>query len=606
MEPPAKPSPIRQYAAGLMDPIRIPSNRLVKTVQNYSKADFRGDAIAGITVAVVAVPQSMAYAIIAGVPPVYGIYTVILQSLVGAFFNSQKLLSVGPINTQSLLVASIVTRLTPADASTYLALVVTLTMMKGVMQMLMAALRLGNLVRYVSQSVIVGFTAGAGVLIAAGQVPAFLGYGTTREAWQMPGLIGIGQRTLPQLDQTDWRSVAMGVAALVVVIGSKSLSKFVPGPLIAVALTGVIVALAGWAPSLNVLGEIPIAWPGTPTFVFDERFIDGLIVGSLALALLGLMEAYSIGKNIATKTGDRISANMELFAQGVTNAATSLANCIPGSASFSRSALNHYTGARTIFSSVFSAAFVTLIFLLLAPVAEPVPMAAIAAILFVIAYGLIDWGFLRRAIRADRTDAVVCITTFAATLTVPLKYAVFVGIILNLALYLRKAAQLRISEMVPTGYGPFTEQEVNDKAGQRQVKMIQLEGDLFFALADELQDRLTDIVCSGVRVVIFRLKRTHHIDATCFGVLDQFVADMHAQGRHVLLCGVRDDMAHTLKGFGLYQHIGAENIFTTGEGANVFNSAKQALARAQELLDASIDIENFEAAKDDKTWSYTI
>ncbi|MEM1212354.1 MAG: SulP family inorganic anion transporter [Planctomycetota bacterium] len=606
MDRPPKTSPFRRYAAGLMEPIRIPSNRLVMTVKTYSRADFRGDAVAGLTVAVVAVPQSMAYAIIAGVPPVYGIYAVILQSLVGAFFNSQKLLSVGPINTQSLLVASIVTRLTPADASTYLSLVVTLTMMKGVMQMLMAALRLGNLVRYVSQSVIVGFTAGAGVLIAAGQVPAFLGYGTTREAWQMPGLIGIAQRTLPQLDQTDWRSVAMGGIALGVVIGSKYLSKFVPGPLIAVALTGAIVALAGWASTLNVLGEIPIAWPGTPEFRFDERFMDGLIVGSLALALLGLMEAYSIGKNIASKTGDRISANMELFAQGVTNAATSLASCIPGSASFSRSALNHYTGARTIFSSVFNAAFVTLIFLLLAPVAEPVPMAAIAAILFVIAYGLIDWGFLARAIRADRTDAVVCITTFAATLTVPLKYAVFVGIMLNLALYLRKAAQLRITEMVPTGYGPFTEQQVNDKAGHSQVKMIQLEGDLFFALADELQDRLGDIVRSGVRVVVFRLKRTHHIDATCFGVLDQFVADMHAQDRYVLLCGVRDNMSQTLAGFGLDKRVGSHNIFTTREGASVFDSAKQALARAQELIDASIDIDQFEAADEAKGWSYNI
>ena len=435
----------------------------IDAARHYDLGKLRGDVVAGITVAVVAVPQSMAYAIIAGVHPRYGLYTLIIQSLIGSLFNSNRFLSVGPINTQSLLVAATVTRvmkefggLGPAEhEAMYLQLVIALTLLKGVIQLGLAAARLGALVRYVSQSVLVGFMAGAGVLIAAGQINNFLGFEVTRTAADWPGLIGVGQRLAPHLGQTSVMSVGLGVLGLVIVIGLRRISPLAPGPLIAVGVCALIVAGAGWTSAeLPLVPDLPRSLPAIQIPHVVPGHIESLISGALALALLGLMEAYTIGKSIAARTGQRISANQELFSQGLTNFASSFFQCIPGSGSFSRSALNHYAGARTLYSGVFNALFVAVILVVFAPYARFVPMTALAVILFVIAWGLIDWRYIRRVLGAGRADAAVCFATFASTLVLPLQYAIYVGILLNMALYVHRSTQLHLAEMLPTTSGP--------------------------------------------------------------------------------------------------------------------------------------------------------
>ena len=565
--------------------------------RRYSLGKARRDAVAGLTVAVVAVPQSMAYAVIAGVPAEYGLYTVIIQCLIGSLFNSQKFLSVGPINTQSLLVAATVTRLLVEftepgiDPTTlYIELVFALTFTKGLIQLGLAAANLGNLVRYVSQSVIVGFTAGAGVLIAAGQVNNFLGFATQREASNWPGLIGIIQRLIPHLGETSVHSVAIGGLSLAVVVGMRFVSRLAPGPLLAVVASAAVVGLAGWTADMLPLvkplaGHLPAFQSPHITWARSEA----LFGGALALSLLGLMEAYSIGKTIAGKTGDRISANQELLSQGFTNFVSSFFQCIPGSGSFSRSALNYYAGARTLYAGVFNALFVALIFLLFSPLAKYIPMASLAAILFVIAYGLIDWRTFRRMARTSRADAIVCAVTFLATLFVPLEYAVFLGVLLNIALYMRRASHLHMNEMVRARGGPFQERPVTDRAGKSAVVFLSLEGDLFFGVADELQAQLTKVAGSGVRVIILRLKRTHMIDATVLDVLYQFAVNMTERDGYLLLCGVRPELHDRMRAYGLSAAVGEANIFETQFG--VFASAKAALRRARDLVGRSIDLD---------------
>jgi len=605
------PNPFEPVQEGLRD-YNLPS-------LHPNWRNVRADAMAGLTVAVVAVPQSMAYAIIAGVPPEYGLYTVIFQCLIGSLFNSQKFLSVGPINTQSLLVASTVTQamrvfgdLTPEQYNMfYLQLTIALTLLKGVMQMGMAFMRLGALVRYVSTSVIVGFTAGAAVLIAAGQVNNFLGFSVQRSSDNWPGLVGVVQRLLPHMHEIQWWAVGLGVGALVIMIVLRMISRMLPGPLIAVVATAAAVGAFGLTQE-----DLPLVKPlpsGLPSFTVPAEGLaqwDVLLGGALALSLLGLMEAYSIGKAIVLKTGQRISANRELFSQGTTNLVTSFFQCIPGSGSFSRSALNHYAGAATCFSGVFNSLFVAAIFLGAGPFATYIPMTALAAVLFVIAAGLIDWRYMRRLLHTDRADAAVCMGTFAATLFLPLSYAVFLGIFLNIALYLRRASSLHLVEMVQTASGPYEERpieedhEVGERRNQRQVMLLQLEGDLFFGLADELQDRLATVRASEAKVVIIRLKRTHSIDATALGVLDQFVIDMRAEDRYVLVCGLRTEMINRMARFGLAATIGEENIFPAQFG--VFTSTKQALRRAKEIIGSSIDEDGFEKQDQMQGWAYQI
>lgn len=597
---------MRDLITQLAEPVTEPLRRLGRNLRGYDLDTLRGDATAGASVAVVAVPQSMAYAFVAGVPPEYGLYTLIVQSLVGGLLTGQPAISPGPMNTHSLLVASIVTRIAGSDPGLYLSLVFSLTLLKGLMQMAMGWARLGRLVQYVSRSVIVGFTAGAGVLIAAGQLEHFLGVSTQRDPAHWPGVIGTVQRLVPHLGQVSFWAVGLGVLSLTILVALRWISPLVPGPLVAVAGAGGIVYLAGLTPEhLTLVPELPAGFvpPQLPTL--ELAHLEPLLLGALALSVLGLIEVYSVGKSLAAKTGTRLDANQEMFSQGATNFISSFFNCFPGSASFARSGLGHYVGARTQLTGVFNALCVLAIFLLFAPVAAYIPMSAIAAILFVIAYTLIDFQYLRRVLRSERADAIVCLGTFLATLVVPLTYAVFVGIFLNIALYLRRASQLHLQEMVRTPEGPFVERPVHVRSGEKKVMFLQIEGDLFFGVADELHDRLSQIAHSGVSVVILRLKRTLSIDATVLSVLEQFVNDMHARHGHVVLCGVRDDLHERLEGFGLVAGIGRANVFPVRYG--VFASAKAALQRARELVGSSLDMDQ-ELLADDETegWSYQI
>ena len=574
----------RRAAVGAVEPFAAAGRSVAATWTDYNLQKLRGDMVAGLTVAVVAVPQAMAYAFIAEVPPVYGLYTLVIQCALGALFNAHPLLSVGPVNTQSLLIASIVTRLEdPGNVDAYLQLVVALTCVKGLLQLVMAYARLGTLVRYVSHAVVVGFTAGAAVLILSGQVGSFLGVAMERSAGQWPGLVGDLQRLAPGLGHVSLGAVGLGMLALAIVIGCRWISRLIPGPLLAVAATGLIVAAGGVnLDHVGLVGSLP---PSLPAFAMPKltlEMFEKLVAGGLALALVGLMEAYSISKSLAVRTGTQVSANQELFGQGTTNLVSSLFSCMSGSGSFSRSALNHFAGGRTLMANVFNALFVLAIYLLLGRLAGYIPRAAIAAILFVVAFGLIDWRFLFRVSMASKADLAVCVVTFLATLTLPLMYAVFTGMALNIALYLHHTSQLQLSEMVQTTAGPFLERPLGSNASGQAITFLQLEGSLFFGVADELQNRLGALAHSPVRVVVMRLKRTQSIDSTVLTVLDRFLAQMRAGGKHVVLCGVRPDLMQCLRGFGLVDRIGEANVFETSFG--VFASAKLALRRARELI----------------------
>jgi SulP family sulfate permease len=315
--------------------------------------------------------------------------------------------------------------------------------------------------------------------------------------------------------------------------------------------------------------------------------VHDLLPAAFALATLGLIETVAIGKTIAAQTGSRIEPNQEAFAQGAANFASSFFQCIPGSGSFTRSALDHSAGAATRFAAVYNAVFVAALFLMFGDFVKHIPLASLAAVLGVIGFQLIDWRYLVRVARTNWADTTVCLITFAATLVAPLEWAIFIGIGVNLALYLRNAARLHMNEMVQTAAGPFFERPIHDRSGEKQVIFLQLEGELFFGVADELRDHLSSLSRSEVRIVILRLKRTHSIDATVLHVLEQFTKDMHRRNGYVILCGVREELMATLRAYGLIDLLGKQNVFAASIG--VFSSAKRALERAKELVGKSID-----------------
>ena len=594
------PRPLTRWIGSLVRALQLFSPPIT-TAKHYTFSKFRKDILAGLTVAVVELPQAMAYALLAGVPPQYGIYTSVIQGIVGALLSSSEHMTTGPTNTQSLLVASAVSRVAnpQGDPETYLRLVFALSLLKGIIQLCFAAARMGAMVRYVSRSVIVGLAGGAGVLIVTGQLPHALGVDVSGVPHRLTGAAGEVDRLVRTIGGVNGRAVTVAGLSLLVLVGARMVWKMLPGSLLAVVAGAATVLVMGWTPAeIALVGELPRAFPtpGVPNVAWSEA--EMLLGGAFALALLGMLESVSIAKSIAARTGERISANQEFFAQGFKNALSSFLQCIPGSASFTRSALDYAAGAETRFAACYNAVFVALLYWLGADLAKFIPLSSLAVVLIVIGFGLIDWRYIPRMFRASRADAVVCGITFAAAMIVRLELAIFLGVFLNLALYLRTASRLHVSEMIHRPGGPFIERPIVDRhTGERQVVFLQLEGDLFFGIADELEERLDDLEQSAVRVIILRLKRTHSIDGTVLAVLERFADEMRARGKHVVLCGVKPDLMTTLRVYGLVDSIGRSNVFATGGG--VFTSAKLALERARELVGRSIDTMGLETEPDD-------
>ncbi|MEM8737354.1 MAG: SulP family inorganic anion transporter [Planctomycetota bacterium] len=583
---------------------------LWSSARGYRGSDLRGDAVAGLTVAMVAIPQSMAFATIAGVPPIYGLYTAIVGTMVGSLLMSSRYLAIGPTNTMSLLVAGGFVALSVPDAD-HIGVAVMLTLFAGLIQVLFALARMGELVRYVSHSVIVGFSAGAGVLIAVGQVPAFLGVSLAGTSGRYHGVGDKVDRMIQAIglngESVGWEPIAVGVVSLGVALGCRKLSRWLPEYLLAVAAGAGMVMVAGWGEGeLALVGTLARGLPEwrMPTLDWDQY--RPLFAPAAAIALVGMLDAYGIGKRLASKSGERIDANQEFLSVGASNTVGAFFQCIPSTGSYSRSALNYAAGARTRFAGLFAGGFVAGVFLLLAPLAEAIPMASIAAILFVIAFGLIDWDYVKRIAKSNPADLLVCVGTFVATLTLSLEVAVFVGVFLTIALYLQRARQLYITEMVRTpgvasgfierrvgGGGPYgqaaggPDDAAEDDGPPRDpgIVFLQVEGNLFFAAADDLQDRFNDLLASPVRVVILRLKRTHMVDATIMHVIGQFARQMRGDGRNVILCGVRERMYDRMAEYGLVEDLGGANVLVSGD--EPFSSAKRAVERARGLVGPS-------------------
>lgn len=555
-------------------------------LRSYTWLKLRRDAFAGLTVAVVAIPQSMAYALIAGVPPVYGLYTLIIQSFLGALFNSNPFLSVGPVNTQSLLVASTIYGVfgpPEKDPQVYLQLVIGLTLLKGIFQLAFAFARLSKLVRYVSQSVIVGFTSGAGVLIIAGQLPHFLGIPISSSTSGYPGIIDKIIVIWPQIHQVQMMPLLLGTSVLILVIAVRAVSRLMPGPLMGIIAAAVIVYLAGWSPAeVPTIEPLGGALPGLQIPQISWKQVEMLIGGAIALAVLGLMEAYCVGRTIAVRSETRINAAQELTSQGVTNFVSSFFNCIPGSGSFSRSSLNFFAGAATLYSGVFNSAFCALIVLMFASQARYIPLTSLAAVLFVIGYSLINWRYITRIFRNNRIDAAVCATTFVATLVLPLQYAIYFGVFLNLALYLRQASRLHFNEMMLLESGKFAECRPESPARDSEIIMAQLEGDLFFGVADELSDHLEELARRDPKVMLLRVRRTRYVDATCLEVLEQFQERFQNKGGTMILVGLTHEFQQQLTRSRLAERIGQENLFPSDD--QIFGAATKAIHRARKLI----------------------
>ena len=540
---------------------------------------LRGDLLAGVTTGILSVPQGIAFALIAHVPPEHGLYAMIVPTIVAALIRSSPFLVTGATNTSALVVGSLVGSfaLGREEAVPMMLLIVLLM---GVIQITAAILRLGAVARYVSQAVLVGFTLGAATLIFTDQIHNVLGIPAASSLRLFEEI----EHLLPQLSSTEPRAVAIAAVTWAILFACARFSPAIPGAMIAVIACAFGASALGWeqGPSaVAVVGELPakLPRPTMPLLAVSADRVEPILAASVAIAVLGMVEAISIGKALSAKAQVKFHANQELFAKGAGNVAGAFFGCLPTSASWTRSAINLQMGSKTRWVGVISGLTVLGIMLVFAPAGRYVPRACLGAIIMWIAVVMVDLGSARYVWRWSRTDAVVLVITYASTLLFPIQYAIYFGVVASLGMLVRRAGELQMVEMVEVAPRMVREIEIDSETGSSALTLLALEGDLFFGVVEELEDKLARIAANGTQAIIIRLKRAHAIDATAAEALANFAAHFHAQGGRLTLCGLKPELRERIARSHLGEVLGEENLLLTD--ARSFGSLRRAIDAAR-------------------------
>jgi sulfate permease, SulP family len=556
------------------------------SLRGYNLASLRADFVAGVTVAAVAVPQAMAYALIAGLPAELGLYTAIVMTIVGALLASSKQLINGPTNAISIAVLSILTPITTPD--TLVPTAILLTFAVGIVQLSITMLRLGDLSRYISHSVILGFTTGASALLVLDQLKNLLG---------VPAVGGVHDNFIERFYHT-WSSTQgihaatawVGVGAIGLVLALRWLKArlrlpLLPELLIVVIGAAIVVGQLGLEEQgVKVVGTIPAHLPSFKVPEFDTSVFTSMAGGATALALLGLLEAISMAKALAAHTRERLDINQQFLSEAAGNLVGSFFQCIPGSGSLTRSAINQQAGAVSQWAGVFSAVAVAATMLVFAEYAQYIPRAALAGILMVTAFKMVEWKTLAYHFRASRFDAAIVLATALSAVVISIEFCVLIGVLLSFVMAVPRVGKTLLTEFVATEAGYAQERLHHDPADPRML-IFGLEGELFFAAAASLESQLgkiEDRILPETRVIILRLKRAKNPDAVGLGLLEQFIADMKLRGVTVLMCGVRQELLAVLVKCGLVERLGRDNLFV--EQPVRLTSTHQAVEYGQSLL----------------------
>ncbi len=542
---------------------RIPA---FEVLRGYRFADARADLVAGLSVAAVAVPQAMAYAMIAGLPAQYGLYTAIVMTMIGALLDSSRQLINGPTNAISIALLSAVGSTATQDERIQAA--VLIAFLVGSIQLGFSLLRLGDLTRYISHSVIVGFTAGASLLLVLDQLKNLLGQNAVGgvhdhflvRVWST--LMHGGPVHLPTL--------AVGLGAIAIVLAIRLVKRWlgwrlVPDFLIAVIVMAAATAYFGLADAgVKVVGDIPAGLPSPRWPPVDAPYLRDFATSALAIALLGLLEAISMAKVIAATTGQKLDLNQQCFSEACANLGGSFFQCMPGAGSLTRSAINQQAGAQTQWSGVISAVAVALVMMVFAPYARFIPRSALAGLLMLTAVRMVNPHDIRYHLRASRFDATIVAATAIAAFAISIEFCVLIGVFLSFMLAIPRTGKMLLTEFVVTPDRSVRERRRGDEVCGRLL-IFGLEGEMYFGSGPSLEqhlDTIEDRVGPETEVVVLRLKRARNPDAVGMALLEGAIDRLRARGVHVVVCGIREGMLACMQNTGLAEKLGDEYLFT--------------------------------------------
>jgi SulP family sulfate permease len=460
-----------------------------------TKETLKADLIAGLTGAVIVLPQGVAFATIAGLPPEYGLYTAMVTPIIAALFGSSFHLVSGPTTAISIVVFSAVSHHADPGTPEFISIALTLTFLAGVYQLAFGLARLGALVNFVSHTVVIGFTAGAAILIATSQMKHITGTFIPKGESFIHTWAGL----FSNLSEFNLYLIIIALVTLLSALLSKKFMPKMPNLLIGMVL-GSLLALyfKNFTSDIKLVGEIPAQLPplSLPDFSFET--IKKLMPEAFAVALLGLIEAVSISRAVATKSNQRINSNQEFIGQGMSNMFGSFFSSYAGSGSFTRSGINFEAGAKTPFSAIFAALFLVLIVLLIAPLTAYLPIAAMGGVILLVAYNLIDFHHIKQVLKFSGSESAILITTFLATLFLELEFAIYLGVLLSLVLFLAKTSTPAIPTLALDFNNEHTRKFINieEKPLKQcpQLKIIRIDMSVYFGSIAHIQKRIAKIM----------------------------------------------------------------------------------------------------------------
>lgn len=550
---------------------------ILEWLPNYKKEYLGGDLSAGLTVGIMLIPQGMAYAMIAGLPPVFGLYAALIPQIIYGILGTSRQLSVGPVAMDSLLVAAGLGALSLSGIEEYIGMAIFLALFMGSIQFLLGVVRMGFLVNFLSKPVISGFTSAAALIIGLSQLKHLLG--TPIEGGnQIHTLVYNAFKTI---DQTQWIALVLGVAAIVIIKGLKRIHKRIPGALI-VTLLGIVVTYVFRLDQLglSIVQDVP---KGLPAFSFpsvEQSRIAELFPIAMTLALIAFMEAISVAKAIEEKHKlNEVRPNQELIALGLSNVIGSLFQSYPTTGGFSRTAVNDQAGAASTLASFISAAIVGLTLLFLTPLFYYLPNTVLAAIIMVAVFGLIDIDYPKVLWKNRKDEFTLLLFTFVITLTVGIKEGILYGVLLSLLLLVYRSSKPHFAILARVKNSPYYR---NIKRFPEEVEidpeivLFRFDGQLYFGNKDYFKSSLLEAIeerGASVSKLILNVEPMNYIDSSAAFMLRQLVEDLASKQISVAIAGPIGPIRDILKRSGIVDLLGKEAFYENTHSA--YLSAKE-------------------------------
>jgi SulP family sulfate permease len=586
---------------------RVALAPFAKDLRSYDLLKFRHDAWAAANVTVLALAQGIAFAAIAGLPVVYGIISTAVAAFVAPLFAGSRHTILGPTNATAFMLFSFFS-VNPTLAGRWSELMPLLVLMVGLIATAGALLKVADLLQYVSRSVLVGYISGAAVLIMANQLKPFLGLTNHVSGDASSTFVGLVLGLAWALPHTHWVSLLIGCTTLLVFMALRRWRPTWPAFAVALVISSVIFGTLIRSGTGAFKGEETFATFGfrdlmlkAPHLLRADIFADisALLSIAVAIAFLASLENTLMAKTLASKTGDRTDVNQDMLAVGMANLASAIAGGMPASGSLTRSMLNHESGARTRFASLFSGLYTMAFAALIAasvgwgmPLIDYVPKAGLAALVIALSFSLFNPRNVRICLRSTADDAAVLVITFIATLMAPLHVAIFIGVAVSITLFLRKASRPHLIEYEFSEAGELREMGEKRQRPIPAISIVHVEGDLFFGAAELFRTQIQRTVLDpAIQVIILRLKNARHLDATSVMALEDLILFMRDRGLHLIVSGATRDVYQVLKKSGILEtlqdgcdrSVGESNLFLTNP-RNPNLSTRAALKRAQQLI----------------------